>query len=657
MASAAAFDIRPADDAVILASPDDPSTPHDAASQVTLPSTEEVPASPMDAGESFRTEVNDDRRAASVIASSLTPPPSTQVTVHDEVARRTCLPSQQQSALCSPPATILQILRDREPGTDYAPPIPHQILNAPADELRFMLQTCIAEQQKLKMETAHHKLQYNLLSLQSEDDAQRSLVEYEMMRREVDALRTAEHSRQARRELSTTADSTQVKYLQMKLWYEAAMEENESLHRRLKVAKKLIRQKEEETIHMTEERDILLTRIRENREHFHMMCSPGGIFHGAMAPRQDNGSLSLSSSSSSVPQQYGASHQEAQDRHHHQRHHRSHHRHSHTHAHAHAHAHVPRSLEREGEGEETEGERERDGDREVVNGHEHGLSALLQAMSQSQSQDQNNSAPSTPATSHRSAQKKYTCRHVHSRNAQSMSSLPSTPLPWSRVGGLLPSADLVPQTEPPRPPRQQHAQQQQFVPATPNSARDWRRKSRESTISVDDNEELARQALESVEGFPSFASCHHRMARTSPPPPPPAPPVPSRESLAQQRIAGDDDNEEDGEVFDSQASQAAAELLRRHAPGGSSLDREMAHAAGSRDGPPTAAEQSMKLQAKLLSNPHARGDTTDKRKYGGHGAAAAESARREHGSPAKRARTAVGLSEERRIGLGIQYGR
>ena len=30
---------------------------------------------------------------------------------------------------------------------------------------------------------------------------------------------------------------------------------------------------------------MLLTRIRENREHFHMLCSPGGAFHGALTPK------------------------------------------------------------------------------------------------------------------------------------------------------------------------------------------------------------------------------------------------------------------------------------------------------------------------------------------------------------------------------------
>ncbi|KAG6026812.1 hypothetical protein E4U41_001162, partial [Claviceps citrina] len=102
-------------------SPDDPSTPQDVgpppppSPQVALPSTEVVPASPMDGNESFKTEANDDRPAATVvIASSLTPPPSTQLASHGEAMPRPFASSSQQSALCSPPATILKPLRDRE---------------------------------------------------------------------------------------------------------------------------------------------------------------------------------------------------------------------------------------------------------------------------------------------------------------------------------------------------------------------------------------------------------------------------------------------------------------------------------------------------------------------------------------------------------------
>lgn len=542
-----------------MASPvQQPSTPQDLASQdlsqVTLPSTE-IPQSPIDPNESFKTEINDDRPAITIIPSSLTPPPSTQVNNIPNGHSKRAFSGSQQSTLFSPPATILNTLRDRQLTSDFVPPAPQQVLEASADELRIMLQGCIAENQKLKMETAHHKLQYNLLSLQADEDQKRAIVEHDMIRREVDALRTAEHTRQAKRELSTSSDSTQAKYLQMKMWYEAAMDETETLQRRVKVAKKVIQQKEEETIGLTEERDMLLNRIRENREHLHSMCSPGGIFHGALTPKQQT--QTASTPYRSTPRQ------------------------------------TPRSAARE----------TREG--------EHGLSALLQAMSQD-----NNSAPSTPIPSHRPAPRQV---RKHQRNAQSMSSLPTTPMnrPRGAHTGLLPSVDLVPQTEP------QRYAQRSFVPTTPVSKPDRRRQSRESTISVEDNEELARQALQSVAAA-SFAS---HASRTS-------------------QGGGRSRDEDDEEVFDSQASQAATELLRRDPR----QSFEVASSTGSRGATRSPIDKSARMQAKLFSN--SKGDGEKRKFSGNHGSS--EEVMRDQGSPAKKMRGPL-AEERRRVGLGIQY--
>ena len=108
-----------------LDAPIEPSTPPETGvpdlSQVTLPSTE-VPPSPVNepAG-SFRTEVNEDRVATTVIPSSLTPPPSTQVApVHGQQngspprRSRQLLSHSQESNFVSPPATILNNIRHRD---------------------------------------------------------------------------------------------------------------------------------------------------------------------------------------------------------------------------------------------------------------------------------------------------------------------------------------------------------------------------------------------------------------------------------------------------------------------------------------------------------------------------------------------------------------
>lgn len=532
-------------------SPLQPSTPQDSGSQdlsqVTLLSTE-IPQSPIDPNESFKTEVNDDRPSITVIPSSLTPPPSSQVNNHHlNAASKRAFSSSQQSTLFSPPATILNTIRERRLSSDYATPAPQQVLEASADELRAMLQNCIAENQKLKMETAHHKLQYNLLTLQAREDQMRAAVEHDMICRQVDALRTAEHSRQAKRELSESSDPYQVKYLHMKIRFEEAVHEAEIQHHRVNAAKKVIKQKQDEADHLTWKNGVLLNRIRENREHLQSMCSPGGIFHGALTPKTHHQAVM-------TPQAYRAS---------------------------------PRQTARSRAPENREGE--------------HGLSALLQAMSQD-----NNSAPSTPLPSHRPAPRKLGRHH---RNAQSMSSLPVTPMNRNLHSGLLPSVDLVPHTEP------QRYSQQTFVPTTPLSRADRRRQSRESTISVEDTEELARQALESV----------------------------AAASLAQSRRQTHDGDEE---VFDSQASQAATEMLRRDPQ----QSFEVASSAGSRR-THSPMENAARPTSKLMY-PFKDGD---KRKFSGSQETSDE-VRRDQGSPAKRVRSGSLMEDRRRsVGLGIQY--
>lgn len=521
-------------------------------SQVALPSTE-IPASPMDAGQSFQTEPLDDRPPPPVIPSSLTPPPSTQLAAHNA----------SRPSLFSPPATVVALARegaaDSDPG--FVPPAPQQVLDAPPDQLQAMLQTCIAAHKKLKMEAAHHKLQYNLLSLQADEDSKRAVVEHDMMRREVDALRIAEHTRQARRELSTSSDSTQAKYRQMKTWYQEAVQENDALRRRLKAAKRVIHQKEEKTISLSEERDLLLTRIRENREHFHMLCSPGGIFHGALTPKPHAGS---------TPPQHRLAPQNPSK--------------------------APRRDER--------------------HVPEPGLSALIQAMS---AQDNDDSPPSTPMSSHRVVQRRV---GKHGRNAQSMSSLPTTPLNRGHDPSLLPSVDLTaPHTEP-----RHRLAHQHMAPTTPR--RDHRHKSRESTISIEDTEELARQAMESAAAAQSIAS--EALRGTQP--------------TGRSRPGdgdGDGDDDDRYNVSGSRASQAAAELLRRN------LGQR--YGAMVEDRTPRPAEKSAMMQARLLSD--SGGYCLDKRKYGEGGAG-----KDEHGSPPKKMRVGGPLTEDQRVGLGIQYG-
>ncbi|KAI2633289.1 Thiolase, N-terminal domain-containing protein [Xylaria nigripes] len=348
-------------------------------------------ASPVEPTASFRTESNDDGHLSPlpVIRSSVTPPPSLQpIHSHAAAARQQGSANQSRSnSILSPPATTPNVLnRDRPSTADYVPPSATQINDAAMDELRSMLHTCLTINAKLKSETAHHKLQYELLSIQAAEDANRASVEHEMTRREVEALRMAEHARQARRELETRVDTTHIKYRELQRSYDALTKEHNELLRRFKSASRLVQQQAEEIYVLNDDREMLLTRIRENREHFHMLCSPGGAFHGALTPKTP----------STSPQQHRTTPRQ-----------------------------TPRSANR--------------GARHENETDAAPFAALIQAL------NQDNSAPTTPTSANRPPQRVF---RQH-RATHSLSSLPATPLSRSRGNlGLLPSIDLVPRTEP-----------------------------------------------------------------------------------------------------------------------------------------------------------------------------------------------------------------
>ncbi|KAJ3577405.1 hypothetical protein NPX13_g3166 [Xylaria arbuscula] len=294
------------------------------------------------------------------------------------VLPRPCSDSQQTSSIISPPPTTLHMpSRDRLNTADYLPPAADQIDNASIDELRFMLQSSLSINAKLKSETAHFKLQYELLSMQAAEDTNRANVEHEMIRREVDALRSAEHARQARRELETRVDPIQAKYRELQQAHEALTKEHDALLHRFKSASRLVQQQAEEIYVLNDDREMLLNRIRENRQHFHMLCSPGGVFHGALTPK----------SPSTSPQQHRTTPRQ-----------------------------TPRSSNRGGR-HETETDAA-------------GFAALLQALKH------DNSAPSTPISASRAPPRAQFRQH---RAAHSLSSLPATPYSRSRGNaGLLP---------------------------------------------------------------------------------------------------------------------------------------------------------------------------------------------------------------------------
>ncbi|KAF3762002.1 hypothetical protein M406DRAFT_266972 [Cryphonectria parasitica EP155] len=574
---------------------DGPTTPMDAAapngppsaSQQSLPSTE-PPASPADPELSFKTERNDERAASasSVIPSSLTPPPSSQVPSNDGASRAAAASLRQR--MLSPPVTGLHSVRPNSttPAGHYAAPRPEQVVAAPPDELRAMLQTCIAEQSRLKMEAAHHKLQYQLLSVRADEDAHRAAVEQEMTLRQLQALQQqkAEAPRRVKRTASPPSpDITPAMYDSLRALAEKVRRDNEKLLRdydeackRLKAAKRLIMRQEESIDTLREDNKLLRDRLLDKRELWDKLASPGGMFH---TPKTAHAASPVQ------------------------------------------HRQTPRRTPKH-----------------RVDREAQPFAVLLQAATQ-----ENSSVPSTPVTPNRAISTSGRHPLKHSRGAQSMSSLPSTPnRSRPRGADLLPPPDLVPHTEPPR-----RFVGRSFVPDTPERELSFgrttdrmergRRHSRESTISADDNETLARANLESVaQQANSFVS------RGSPPPRPRVP-LPTYRGQSGGGGAGGAGGE-DAQIYESQASQEATSMLRRDPR----ESFEVASSHGSRDVTPTPTTADKKLQSTLrgpLNKPTLT--TSAKRKLD-------EQQGREPTSPTKKLRMAGGLREGNPpIGLGL----
>lgn len=567
---------------------DDPTTPQDNAaldtvasaaseSQQSLPSTEPPASPPANSAESFKSERSDDHAASAaslIIPSSLTPPPSSQVPSNNGASRAAA--SVQRQRMLSPPVTVLNPVRpDATPAGLYTAPRPEQVVAASPDELRAMLQTCIAEQTRLKMEAAHHKLQYQLLSVRADEDAHRAAVEQELTLRQLDALRKqkSETSAPSRRVLSAEPEITQGMYDQLRDLSEKALKDNEKLrkdyeevNKRLKAAKKLIVRQEEQTDDLREENELLRNRLLDKRELWEKLASPGGMFH---TPKTTHAS----------PAQYRQ---------------------------------TPRQTPKH-----------------KVDRQAQPFDVLLQAATQ-----ENSSAPSTPVTPNRAISGRHPLKH--SRGVQSLSSLPSTPNnARPRGSNLLPPPDLVPHTEPVR-----RFVNRSFVPDTPDrgglsfahEVREERgRHSRESTISADDNQMLARAALQSVaQAARSFATHASSRPRTRVP-------LPSHRS-----------RDSDSQVYESQASQEASAMLRRDPR----ESFEVASSHNSRDVTPTPVSAEKRLQS-TLRGPVNKLGLSNKRKF--DPSEYREEARKEPISPTKRLRLEGGLREGNPIiGLGIR---
>ena len=198
-------------------------------------------------------------------SAEMTPPPSTQPpktnfsAIRPKSAQRTLFPQ-------SPPSTV-------KLGTEPAIPTPEEIAKAGPDELRKLAQSLAVAVAEARMSAAHFKLQHNLLTMESQEAAQRAEIEHQMTRREVEVLQAAEHHH--RRTQSATPRvlqqpaQPQIDAL-LRTCKDLEEEKNEIEHR-LQKAKRIIEQEMDKSELLYEENLMLKRRIRENREHFTML--------------------------------------------------------------------------------------------------------------------------------------------------------------------------------------------------------------------------------------------------------------------------------------------------------------------------------------------------------------------------------------------------
>ena len=208
----------------------------------------------------------------------MTPPPSVQ---HARPQSPNPRPASKQNGSfpASPPTTV-------RANTAGNLPTPEYIAKAGIEELRSIAQDLLLAVRDARMSAAHFKLQHNLLTIESQESAQRAEIEHQMTRREVEVLHAAEHRHRASKSATPRPSQPPLQPQIDNLTRQCAelQADNEDLERRLRRAKKLIESEKDRSDLLLEENLLLKKRIRENREHFSRMKSQSPIY---ATPRND----------------------------------------------------------------------------------------------------------------------------------------------------------------------------------------------------------------------------------------------------------------------------------------------------------------------------------------------------------------------------------
>jgi hypothetical protein len=145
--------------------------------------------------------------------------------------------------------------------------------NAAPEELRAMVNDLTAKLRDVRLSAAHHKLQYNMAVMESQESASRMAVELAMAQREIDVLQKAEEKRRNEVKPEQTYPSSPnvatnaIVLSEMNRQNQLLQNENEELRDLYDEQKRLTEHREGELAGLMEENDRLKSRIRKNRDH------------------------------------------------------------------------------------------------------------------------------------------------------------------------------------------------------------------------------------------------------------------------------------------------------------------------------------------------------------------------------------------------------
>ncbi|MCJ1251255.1 hypothetical protein MMC30_008486 [Trapelia coarctata] len=210
----------------------------------------------------------------------MTPPPSTQIPKSSYKPLARSLGGANQTRLASPPATLRISPSTNQPFRSGNLPTIEQTQDFSEDQLRNLVGELLPLVGEMRMAAAHAKLQHSLLSIEIVEVAQRAAVEHGMMRRELEVLQAS--SPLLRNRMMSAASTPHQTHAQVVSEVNAKhMHELEAdnllLHRRLKKAKRLLKQVDGRNVRLEEANELLRQRIRQNRDHVDAMRLNGTI--------------------------------------------------------------------------------------------------------------------------------------------------------------------------------------------------------------------------------------------------------------------------------------------------------------------------------------------------------------------------------------------